>query len=56
MLDEGQQAEVCFEACDWIENAGRGLERGFVLTIDYGHEARALYGEASQSRDTARLS
>jgi SAM-dependent MidA family methyltransferase len=44
-LEEGQQAEVCFEACDWIENAGRALERGFVLTIDYGHEARALYGE-----------
>ncbi len=44
-LEEGRQAEVCFEACDWIENAGRALERGFVLTIDYGHEARALYGE-----------
>jgi SAM-dependent MidA family methyltransferase len=44
-LEEGQQAEVCFEACDWIERAGRALERGFVLTIDYGHEARALYGE-----------
>jgi SAM-dependent MidA family methyltransferase len=44
-LEEGHQAEVCFEACDWIESAGRALERGFVLTIDYGHEARALYGE-----------
>ena len=44
-LEEGQQAEVCFEACDWIENAGRALQRGFVLTIDYGHEARALYDE-----------
>ena len=44
-LEEGQQAEACFEACDWIECAGRALERGFVLTIDYGHEARALYGE-----------
>ncbi len=44
-LEEGQQAEVCFEACDWIESAGRALERGFVLTIDYGHEARVLYNE-----------
>ena len=44
-LAEGQQAEVCLEACDWIENAGRALARGFVLTIDYGHEARALYDE-----------
>ena len=44
-MQEGQQAEVCLEACRWIENAGRALERGFVLTIDYGHEARALYDE-----------
>jgi SAM-dependent MidA family methyltransferase len=44
-LAEGQQAEACLEACDWIESAGRALERGFVLTIDYGHEARTLYDE-----------
>jgi SAM-dependent MidA family methyltransferase len=44
-LAEGQQAEVCFEACDWVESAGRALERGFVLTIDYGHEAPTLYDE-----------
>ena len=44
-LPEGQQAEVCLEACRWIENAGRALGRGFVITIDYGHEARALYDE-----------
>ena len=45
VLEEGQEAEVCFEACDWIEDAGGILERGFVLTIDYGHEAHALYDE-----------
>ncbi|HEX3376154.1 MAG TPA: SAM-dependent methyltransferase, partial [Candidatus Acidoferrales bacterium] len=44
-LAEEQQAEVCFEACDWIESAGRVLVRGFVLTIDYGHEAGILYNE-----------
>ncbi len=44
-LENDQQAEVCFEACDWIEGAGRALGRGFVLTIDYGHEARVLYDE-----------
>ncbi len=44
-LEEGQQAEACLEACQWIENAGRAIGRGFVLTIDYGHEARALYDE-----------
>jgi len=44
-LEEGWQAEVCLEACDWIEQAGRALQRGFVLSIDYGHEALALYSE-----------
>jgi SAM-dependent MidA family methyltransferase len=44
-LEEGQQAEACLEACEWIERAGRALERGFILTIDYGHEAKALYNE-----------
>jgi len=50
-LAEGQQAEVCFEACDWIECAGRALQRGFVLTIDYGHEASILYN-ADHNRGT----
>lgn len=45
-LEENQQAEVCLASCEWIENVGRSLGRGFVLTIDYGHEARALYDEA----------
>lgn len=40
---EGQQAEAGLEACDWISEIGRRLGRGFVLTIDYGHEARDLY-------------
>ncbi|MBI3668431.1 MAG: SAM-dependent methyltransferase [Acidobacteria bacterium] len=44
-LLEGQQAEVGLEACAWIEDAGRRLGRGFVLTVDYGHEARELYNE-----------
>ncbi len=44
-LGEGQQAEAGLEACDWIQEIGRRIERGFVLTIDYGHEARELYNE-----------
>ncbi len=42
-LQEGQQAEVCLDACRRMEEFGRRLERGFVLTIDYGHEAAELY-------------
>jgi SAM-dependent MidA family methyltransferase len=44
-LQPGQQAEACLDACRWIEEAGHALARGFVITIDYGHEAHALYDE-----------
>jgi len=44
-LREGQQAEAGLAACDWIEQAGRCLARGFVLTMDYGHRAVELYDE-----------
>ncbi len=42
-LIEGQQAEAALEACDWITEIGRRLQQGFVLTIDYGHEAADLF-------------
>jgi SAM-dependent MidA family methyltransferase len=42
-LAPGQQAEVCLDACRYIEDAGKRLTHGFVLTIDYGHEAPELY-------------
>jgi SAM-dependent MidA family methyltransferase len=42
-LQEGQLAEVNLEACAWIAEMGVRLGRGFVLTIDYGHEAQELY-------------
>jgi SAM-dependent MidA family methyltransferase len=44
-LHEGQQAEAGLEACDWISEIGRRLERGYVLTIDYGHAASDLFDE-----------
>lgn len=50
-LAEGQMAEVGLEAARWIEDAGRRLGCGFVLTVDYGHAARELYDEA-RSRGT----
>ena len=33
----GYQTEVNLAAPDWIDNASRKLDRGYVLTIDYGH-------------------
>jgi len=44
-LGEGQQAEAALAACEWIQDAGRRLDRGFVLSVDYGHEAPELYNE-----------
>jgi SAM-dependent MidA family methyltransferase len=44
-LEESQQAEVNVQACDWIEDVGKRLRRGFVLTVDYGHEASELYDQ-----------
>jgi len=44
-LQEGQIAEAGLEACDWITEIARRLDRGFVLTIDYGHEAADLFDE-----------
>lgn len=44
-LQEGQHAEAGLEACDWIREVGRRIERGFVLTIDYGHHAAELFNE-----------
>jgi len=44
-LCEGQHAEAGLEACDWITEIGRRLERGYVLTIDYGHPAADLFDD-----------
>jgi SAM-dependent MidA family methyltransferase len=42
-LEEGQKAEVNLKALDWMEDVGECLEKGFVLTIDYGYPAQELY-------------
>jgi SAM-dependent MidA family methyltransferase len=44
-LQVGQHAEAGLAACRWIGNAARSLERGFVLTVDYGHRAPQMYDE-----------
>jgi SAM-dependent MidA family methyltransferase len=44
-LTDGQHAEAGLEACRWISEAAARLQRGFVLTIDYGHEAAEVYSE-----------
>ena len=43
-LDEGQMAEIGLDAIDWLAEISRALEKGFLVTIDYGDEAEHLYG------------
>ena len=43
MLEPGWRAEINLRAVDWIRDAARRLRRGFIILIDYGHEARELY-------------
>jgi SAM-dependent MidA family methyltransferase len=45
-LEDGQFAEVNLAALEWLEKAAAALQRGFILTIDYGYRARELYGPA----------
>jgi SAM-dependent MidA family methyltransferase len=48
ILQEGQKAEVNLRALEWMEKVARCLERGFVLTIDYGYLAEELYAPNRQ--------
>ena len=43
VLEPGWRAEVTPDAVDWVRQATNSLNRGFLLLIDYGHEARELY-------------
>lgn len=42
-LREGNRAEVNLAAEDWMGEVGRKLQRGFVMTIDYGYAAQELF-------------
>src|SRR5439155_14890039 len=42
-LEPGWRAEINLQAVAWIRDAARRLRRGFIIVIDYGHEAQELY-------------
>jgi SAM-dependent MidA family methyltransferase len=44
VLGDGARAEICLELDRWVGEISRGLARGAVLVIDYGHPAAELYG------------
>ncbi len=45
-LPEGFRGEVRLGLEPWVADAARALQRGFVLTVDYGDTARGLYSAA----------
>jgi SAM-dependent MidA family methyltransferase len=50
-LEPGWRVEINLRAVDWVREAARRLRRGFLILIDYGHDARELYS-ASHSGGT----
>jgi len=42
-LEPGWRGEVNLSAIRWMRDAARCLARGFIILVDYGHEARRLY-------------
>jgi SAM-dependent MidA family methyltransferase len=40
---EGYRTEINLRASEWMKQVAEQLDRGFVLTIDYGHTAQDLY-------------
>jgi SAM-dependent MidA family methyltransferase len=42
-LPKGFRTEINLEARAWLNDIARALEKGFVLTIDYGYPASELY-------------
>lgn len=53
-LAEGQVAEINLGIEDWIKLAANVVERGFLVIVDYGAEARDLYGAPHRREGTLR--
>jgi SAM-dependent MidA family methyltransferase len=51
VLEPGWRVEINLRAVSWIRDVARRLTRGFLILIDYGHDARALYS-ATHARGT----
>jgi SAM-dependent MidA family methyltransferase len=42
-IEPGWRGEINLRAIEWIRAAARRLSKGFIILIDYGHDARELY-------------
>lgn len=43
---EGYRTEINLAALDWLDTVSSRIDRGFLLTIDYGHTAQRYYSPA----------
>jgi SAM-dependent MidA family methyltransferase len=43
---DGYRTEVNLAALDWLDTVASRIDRGFLLTIDYGHTAQRYYSPA----------
>jgi SAM-dependent MidA family methyltransferase len=46
VLEPGWRVEINLRAVDWTRDAARRLRHGFIILIDYGHDAQELYSSA----------
>ena len=53
-LAQGQTIEINLAIDDWFRSVATKLERGFVVTVDYGAEADELYDPALRPDGTLR--
>ena len=44
--EDGDEAEACLALGPTLAELGASIERGFVVIVDYGHEASRLFGPA----------
>lgn len=51
-FDKGYRTEVNLRAKEWLHSVNKILEKGFILTIDYGYSARDYF---SDERDRGTL-
>jgi SAM-dependent MidA family methyltransferase len=49
VLECGWRVEINLRAVEWIQQAARRLRRGFIILVDYGHQARELYSATHAS-------
>ncbi|HYJ87094.1 MAG TPA: SAM-dependent methyltransferase [Pyrinomonadaceae bacterium] len=53
-LVESQVAEVNLTTEDWLRHVSRKLTRGYLITVDYGLDANALYSPTERMEGTLR--